>query len=74
MAKVEAVLRAEFPGFDGKVTSDTTALDVDGWDSLAHIGIIMSLEKTLEVEIDPEASLEFQNIGELIAHIEQQLR
>lgn len=73
MAAVEAVIRDEFPSFKGIVTPETTAMDVDGWDSLAHIGVIMRLERVLEVDIDPESSLSFQNIGELVSYIDKMI-
>lgn len=73
MSRVEAVIRSEFPNFGGKIAAETTAMDVDGWDSLAHIGLIMSLERALSVDIDPEASLEFLNIGELVSYIEKKM-
>lgn len=71
LAQVASVLRSEFVDYRGDVTRNTTAMDVDGWDSLSHVTFIMALERALEIEIDPEASLEFGDVGELVDYIDQ---
>lgn len=71
LMQVEKVLRTEFPSYQAAVTRDTTAADVDGWDSLGHTTFILMLERALGIEIDPEASLEFSDIGALVDYIDQ---
>jgi len=70
-SKVEEVLRSEFSTYRGPVDRDTTAMDVDGWDSLAHTTFILMVERAFDVEIDPEASLDFENIGQLVDYIDK---
>lgn len=71
LSEVEGVLRSEFSTYKGPVDRDTTAMDVDGWDSLAHTTFILMVERVLGVEIDPEASLDFENIGQLVDYIDK---
>lgn len=43
----------------------TTAADVPGWDSLAHINVMYSLEAEFGVQFTDEQLTSFQDVGEL---------
>ncbi len=45
---------------------ECTAADVPGWDSLAHMRIMMNLEARLAIEIDIDRSYRARTIGELV--------
>lgn len=53
-----------------EVADATTAADVDGWDSMAHINLIIAIEKEFGVRFTPAeiASMrgEGQNVGHLV--------
>ena len=51
------------------VSSDTKASDVDGWDSLAHIRLIVSIEKTLAMRFSAQEVSALKNVGDLVALI-----
>ena len=51
------------------VNSDTKASDVDGWDSLAHIRLIVSIEKTLAMRFSAQEVSALKNVGDLVALI-----
>ena len=55
-ARFEAVLRRAFPGFRGAFHAGLAAADVAGWDSVAHVNLLMDLEDAFDVEIPPEAA------------------
>jgi len=62
----QEILRNVF--FDERITigRETTAVDVDGWDSLSHVRVLLELEKSFKTELrDAEAACA-QNVGELI--------
>src|SRR5262249_48372316 len=48
------------------LTAATTAADVPGWDSLAHVRIIMNLEARLGVEIDISDTYRAATVGDLV--------
>ena len=64
------VLRDVFGDPDIALTETSTADDVDGWDSLAHLNIIIALEGRFKVRFSTaEISMlkeEGQNIGSLV--------
>nr|WP_179756928.1 acyl carrier protein [Kineococcus aurantiacus] len=48
-----------------ELTDSTTAADVPGWDSLAHINIMYSLEAEFGVRFSDEQLTSFQDVGQL---------
>jgi acyl carrier protein len=49
------------------ITPQMTADDVDGWDSLAHIRLILSVQKAFGVKFSPVEMNRLKNVGDLIA-------
>lgn len=47
------------------VTRETTAFDVDGWDSLAHFVFVVKLEKMFAIRADDRLRHDCANVGEL---------
>ena len=53
------------------VLADTsTADDVEGWDSLTHIQLIVAIEKRFKVKFTSKEILSWKNIGELLNCLE----
>jgi acyl carrier protein len=50
-----------------ELTETTTADDVDGWDSMNHIFIVVELEKRFGVKFHAAEMEELKNVGELTA-------
>ena len=46
---------------------ETTLIDeVDGWDSVIHVQIIVAIEAHFAVRFDPEEYMDFAMIGEIV--------
>ena len=58
--------------FDEEVslTDQTTAEDVEGWDSLSHIRLILAVEKEFRVRFAASEVGMLKNVGELVGLIE----
>lgn len=48
------------------LSRETTASDVDGWDSLTHIQLIVAIEKEFKVKFSSKEILSWKNVGELL--------
>ncbi len=48
------------------LTMDTAAQDVPGWDSMAHINIIVALEHEFHMKFKTASLEEAQNTGDLV--------
>jgi acyl carrier protein len=58
--------------FDDELTLTpmTTADDVDGWDSLAHIRLVLAVSKAFNVKFSASEIGNLKNVGELVTLIE----
>lgn len=54
---------------DLTITPATKADDVDGWDSLAHIHLVVSIEKAFRTRFSAEEVSSLENVGDLVALI-----
>ena len=48
------------------ITPATKADDVDGWDSLAHIHLVVSIEKAFKMRFTAEEVSSLENVGDLV--------
>ena len=47
------------------ITNDLTAKDIDEWDSLAHIRLIVAIEKHFKLRFTAAEINELENVGEM---------
>jgi acyl carrier protein len=61
--------------FDDAValSPDLTAEDVDGWDSITHIRLILAIEEEFDIKFAAAEVGEPKNIGDLVEIIERKL-
>lgn len=55
------------------LTSETTANDVDEWDSLSHIQLIVAIEKSFKIKFSSREILSWKNVGEMVDNINAKL-
>jgi acyl carrier protein len=53
-----------------KVTPELSAKDVDGWDSLTHIRLILTIEKALKIKFSTSEIGKLENVGDLVKLIQ----
>jgi acyl carrier protein len=71
--RMQTVFRNVFNEPDLRLSDELTAAEVPGWDSLAHIGLMFSLEAEFGVTFtDNELSL-LDNVGQLRRVVELKL-
>jgi acyl carrier protein len=67
---IQETMRQEFNDPAIVINLQTTAEDVDGWDSLAHARLILALEERFAVQFPAARLFDLKNIGELVELIE----
>jgi acyl carrier protein len=47
----------------GDVSDDTSPDSVSGWDSMAHLNLVMALETEFGISLSPEDAMEMQSVN-----------
>ncbi|MBQ9644181.1 MAG: acyl carrier protein [Lachnospiraceae bacterium] len=71
--KLNEVFRDVFDDEDITVGEETTAADIDGWDSLEHINLIAAVEQEFGVKFTMGQVVTMKNVGEMARLIEEKL-
>jgi acyl carrier protein len=69
-SKVEDVFRETFDNDSIMLRDDMTARDIEGWDSVGNVRLMVALEQALNITFDMAEISELKNVGELIAAIQ----
>jgi len=72
-AQVQDVFREELDLVDLVLTDRTTADDVEEWDSLSHVQLVVALEKHFNIKFTSREILSWDNVGDLIDCIGKKL-
>ena len=57
-----------------QITPQLSAKDVDGWDSLTHIRLILTIEKKFKTKFSTTEIGKLDNVGDLVALIKAHMR
>jgi acyl carrier protein len=68
--ELEGVFRDVFGNEDIVLTDETTAADIEEWDSLGHVSLMFSIEEHFGVQFEENELAEFENVGALKRYLE----
>ena len=71
--KLNEVFRDVFEDEDITVNDNTTADDIDDWDSLVHINLINAIEQEFGIKFNMGQIVSMKNVGEMVNIIESKL-
>lgn len=66
LSKVQDIFRDVLDDEDIVLEDNTTAEDVEDWDSLSHIQLIKEIEKLFSIRFTSREILSWNNVGEMI--------
>ncbi len=69
---VTRVFRATFEREDIDVSATTTASDIEEWDSLNHVQLILAVETEFGIRFKPVEVAGFENVGDMVTAILRQ--
>jgi acyl carrier protein len=59
---------------DLQLTRESNGHNVDGWDSLAHINLVLAIEKHYKIKFALGELQDLKNVGEMAALIQRKLQ
>ncbi len=57
-----------------ELTDETSANDIEEWDSLSHIQLIVAIENEFKIKFTSLEIMKWANVGELINTLEEKLK
>lgn len=71
LARIEEIVRDELDDETISLTPQTKASDVEGWDSLAHVRIVIAVETAFGLRFDTSDIGALKSVGDLVALVER---
>lgn len=73
LEQVQAIIRTELEDESIRITDATVMDDVPGWDSVAHIRIVVAVESRFGILLDPGEYMEIADVGEMVNSVSAKL-
>lgn len=67
--KLTAIFRDIFDDDTIEINNETSAVDIEDWDSLEHINLISAIEKKFKMRFNMKQVSTMKNVGEMVSII-----
>lgn len=69
LSKIQDVFRDILENEEIVLTESTTSNDIEEWDSLSHIQLIVAIEEEFDIEFTSQAIVSWKNVGDMVDYI-----
>ena len=66
LLEMQEIIRDVFDDEKLAITESTCAKDIDEWDSIAQMDIVLAVERHFHVRFRPEEIAAFKNVGDIL--------
>lgn len=73
IAKLQTVFRDVLDNDEIILSTSSSAEDIEEWDSLSHIQLIVAVEKAFKIRFNSKEILSWKNVGEMTQSIQNHL-
>ena len=74
LEKLEIIFRDVFDDENIILTNETTANDIEDWDSLAQINLLVAIKKEFKINFDLEEVSKYKNVEDMVKAIEKKVK
>jgi acyl carrier protein len=74
ITRLQGVFRQVFDDDDIVIRPETTASDIDAWDSINHVNLVLAVEREFKVRLSTSGIASLKNVGELAKMLEAQAK
>ncbi len=71
LEELQKIFREVFDDATLVITPETSAIDIEAWDSLSHLNLVMAMEKEFDIQFDFEELNALRNVGEMMTLIQK---
>ncbi len=68
------VFRMVFDNPEIQLRPEMTANDIEGWDSLSHVNLIVAIEMRFKIRFSQKELLTFKTVGDLMRSVQEKTR
>ncbi len=72
-SKLNRVFQEVFGDDSIRISDEMTAKDIDGWDSLTHVNLIVAVEKRFKIAFTTKEVVSLRNVGDFYGLIVKKL-
>jgi acyl carrier protein len=73
LEQLNALFCKVFDDKDIKISRETTANDIDEWDSLSHVNLVVSIERSFGIKFKNSEIIKWKNVGQMLDSINERL-
>lgn len=73
MEKIQDIFRDVFDDEELVIADSTSSDDIEEWDSLSHIQLVVAIEKTFGLKLTSKEILSWEDVGEMVSAIHAKL-
>lgn len=73
LEEITEIFKEELKDNSVELTRESTAADVDGWDSITNTNIVYSIEQKYSIRFKLREILKLKNVGDLVDTINKKL-
>lgn len=73
LSQVVEIFKDELDNDEIELTMESTAKEVEDWDSLSHIHLMVAIEKHFKIRFTSTEISNFKNVGEMVETVKKRL-
>ena len=73
-SKLHEIFKDVFDLDELELTDETSANDIEEWDSLSHIQLIVAIEKAFGIKFTSLEIMKWRNVGEMVTSMLEKLK